>query len=110
MKECPIINTRRLAIIAGKYRRAQKAAKERSKRIQIGARRNTRGDYKNDLLAWLKKRNTVTRESFEVMLSRLALADKGASDSETHESISFTACGVLKIVILISTSTACTQR
>ena len=40
----------------------------------------------------------------------LALAEKRASDSEIHEFTSLTACGVRKIVILITTSTACTER
>ena len=49
------------------------------------------GRYKNDFLACFNKQNTVTRECCEATLSRLALEDKGASDSETHEFISFTA-------------------
>ena len=53
------------------------------------------GRYKNDFLAWLNKQNTVTRECCEATLSRLALEEKGASDSDTHEFISFTAGGVL---------------
>ena len=43
------------------------------------------------------------------MLSKLALSEKRASDSEILEFIPLTACGVRKIDILIFTSTACTK-
>lgn len=83
MNECPIIDTRRLAIKAEKIGGHRNQPKKKEKLILIGARLKTRWVVKYNVLACLKKRNNVAQQSCEAMLSRLALAEKGASDSYT---------------------------
>ena len=57
---------------------------------------------------WRKEITVKAQESCEAMLSHLALVKK-ASDTEILEFMPLTACGIRKIITLISTSTVCTE-